>query len=121
MNVTIPVGVPTPGATAFTVAVKSTDCPNTDGFTDDTTDVVVAAMLTLCVSVEEVLLPKFESPLYAAVIECEPTISAEEVNVATPDDSAPVPNVVVPSLNVTVPVGVPVPDVGVTVAVNVTD
>ena len=41
-------------------------------------------------------------------------------NVAFPPLSAPEPNTVVPSLNVTVPVGVPVP-VCVTVAVNVTD
>jgi hypothetical protein len=36
-------------------------------------------------------------------------------------ESVPVPITVVPSLNVTVPVGVPVPEVTETVAVNVTD
>ena len=44
------------------------------------------------------------------------------MNVATPPDSVPVPSVVAPSLNVTVPVGVP--EAGVvtdTVAVKVTD
>src|SRR2546427_649855 len=41
---------------------------------------------------------------------------------ARPELSVPVPNVVAPSLKVTVPVGVPVPGaVAVTVAVNVTD
>ena len=59
---------------------------------------------------------------------CEPTASAGmrgklegTVSVATPLAlSVPVPRVVEPSLNVTVPVGVPVPLVGLTVAVKVT-
>jgi hypothetical protein len=43
------------------------------------------------------------------------------VNVAVPPDSVPVPRVVVPSRNVTVPVGVPAPgETAATVAVNVT-
>ena len=52
-------------------------------------------------------------------MECVPTVSVEVVNVADPALSVPVPNVTVPFLNVTVPVGVP--DVAVTVALNVTD
>jgi hypothetical protein len=40
---TLPVGVPDPGATGLTVAVNVTVCPNTDGFTDETTAVVVDA------------------------------------------------------------------------------
>jgi capsular polysaccharide biosynthesis protein len=61
----------------------------------------------------------FASPPYAAVIMCEPTANAAVVNVATPEPlSVPVPRVVPPSLNVTVPVGVP--EVPVTVALNVT-
>jgi hypothetical protein len=51
------------------------------------------------------------------VIECEPTVSVDLLRVAFPLVSAPVPKVVVPSLNVTVPVAAE----GVTVAVNVTD
>ena len=31
LNVTVPVGVPTAGATGLTVAVSVTACPNTDG------------------------------------------------------------------------------------------
>src|SRR5262249_23701308 len=59
---------------------------------------------------------------YAAVIECGPAASTVVVNVATPDPfRVPVPSVVVPSLKVTVPVGVAVVPDGVTVAVNVTD
>ena len=47
-----------------------------------------------------------------------PTLSAEVVKVATPPTRVPVPIVVAPSRNVTVPVGVPPPLV--TVAVKVT-
>ena len=46
-NVTVPVGVPDPGATAEAVAVKVTDWPNTDGFAEDVTVVVVSALLTV--------------------------------------------------------------------------
>ena len=41
-------------------------------------------------------------------------------NVAAPPLSVPVPSGAAPSLNVTVPVGVPVPEAGFTEAVNVT-
>jgi len=51
------------------------------------------------------------------VIECEPTARAEMLYVALPLLSGPVPNCVLPSINVTVPVAV----AGVTVAVNVTE
>jgi hypothetical protein len=69
-----------------------------------------------------VLVVKFVSPPYTAVIECGPTASALVLNVATPPLSVPVPIVVRPSLNVTVPVGVPAPGVtAATVAVKVTD
>ena len=43
LNVTVPVGVPDPGALAVTVAVNVTVWPNTDGLTDDTTVVAVAS------------------------------------------------------------------------------
>ena len=52
-------------------------------------------------------------------MECAPTARLDTVKVATPEPlSVPWPRVVVPSLNVTVPVGVPFADV--TVAVKVT-
>lgn len=55
------------------------------------------------------------------MIEWLATAKPDVVRVATPPPlSVPVPSVVAPSLNVTVPVGVDVPDPGVTVAVNVT-
>ena len=43
LNCTVPVGVPVPGATALTVAVKLTDWPNTEGLTEEATVVVVLA------------------------------------------------------------------------------
>ena len=56
-------------------------------------------------------------------MECEPLAArALVVRVATAElFNPPVPSAVAPSLNVTVPAGVTVPDEGVTVAVSVTD
>ncbi|GAA5610950.1 hypothetical protein Spla01_02097 [Streptomyces platensis] len=61
-NVTVPVGVPAPGATGATVAVKVTGSPTTDGSGDEETAVVVSARVTVWVSVptDEV---KLASPL----------------------------------------------------------
>ena len=46
-NVTVPVGIPTPGATALTVAVKVTDCPGVLGLTDETRVDEVLALFTV--------------------------------------------------------------------------
>ena len=55
------------------------------------------------------------------MIECEAAESEAVVKVAWPALRVPVPRVVAPSLNVTVPVGVPLPGgAAVTVAVKVT-
>ena len=62
-KLTVPVGVPLPGATASTVAVKVTDSPKTEGFAYEVTLLVVAAWLTVCVRGPEVLLRKLPSPL----------------------------------------------------------
>jgi hypothetical protein len=43
LNVTVPVGVPLPGATALTVAVNMTDWPTVEGLADEVTVVVVLA------------------------------------------------------------------------------
>ena len=43
LNVTVPVGVPAPGATGATVAVKVTDWPDLEGLVDEITLVVVEA------------------------------------------------------------------------------
>lgn len=55
LNVTVPGGVPAPGATAFTVAVNFTAWPKTAGFTEEATVVAVAALFTVCASAGEVL------------------------------------------------------------------
>ena len=55
------------------------------------------------------------------MIECEATAKLEIASVVTPELSVPVPNVVLPSLNVTLPLGIPAPGkTAVTVAVRVT-
>ena len=62
LNVTVPVGVPLPGAPAATVAVKVTDWPKTDGFADDVTEVVVASLVTVSVRTDDTLPVKLLSP-----------------------------------------------------------
>jgi len=57
-------------------------------------------------------------PLYVAVILCDPVASDDVLNVAVLPLNVPDPMFVVPSKNVTVPVGVP--EAVVTVAVKVT-
>jgi hypothetical protein len=46
-NVTLPVGVPDPGLSAVTVAVKVTDWPYTEGLTEDPSWVVVESWSTV--------------------------------------------------------------------------
>jgi hypothetical protein len=67
-----------------------------------------------------VLPAKFVSPLKTAVIECDPTANPAVARSAWPPAKATgAPRFAAPSLNCTVPVGVPEPDD--TVALNVTD
>src|SRR5688572_31266336 len=66
-NCTVPLGVPAPGATALTVAVKVTACPTTDGLTDEVTAVVVLALITVWMTLPA-LARKLPSPEYCAVI-----------------------------------------------------
>jgi len=54
-KVTLPVGVPAPGATGLTVATRVTDWPNLDGFGDETTVVAVDACVTIFSTTEEIL------------------------------------------------------------------
>jgi hypothetical protein len=49
-NVTVPLGVPEPGAAVFTVAVNVTDCPSTDELAELATVVLVVAGATVCVT-----------------------------------------------------------------------
>ena len=96
-NVTVPVGVPLPGATAVTVAVNVTDCVKTEGFTDDVTTTVLPSWLTTCERADEVLASKLESPPYITVIERVPTGRDNVVNTADPPLSAVVSIAVEPS------------------------
>src|SRR5256886_16840938 len=66
---TVPVGGATrvvPGATTLTVAVKVVDCPNRVGLTEETSAVVVSALLTTWVSAAEVEALKLPSSGKAA-------------------------------------------------------
>ena len=124
VKLTVPVGVPAPGAVAATVAVNVTTCPNTEALGDELTVVVLLSLFTTCGEAESVPEPlwKLPSPPYAAVIVWLPTASDEIVNVACPEDMATLAaRVAVPSLKVTVPVAVPDPGAtALTVAVKVT-
>ena len=62
LKVTVPVGVPPPGLFAVTVAVKVTDCPDTDGLAEELIDVVVPAFFTIWLNGLEVLPVKVASP-----------------------------------------------------------
>ena len=71
-----------------TVALNVTDAPCVDGFSVDDNTVVVAVGVPLptvsAVALATDVLKKL-SPLYAAVIGCDPAGKLEIVNVATPD------------------------------------
>src|SRR5438034_159046 len=121
LKVTFPAGVPEPGLLAVTVAVKVTDCPNTDGLAEELTDVVVPDFIVGVGFVAVVAVVVASAPSDAR-IGGEPTASVLVTNVAWPEAfRVPVPSMLEPSLKVTVPVGVPAPLVfAFTVAVKVT-
>src|SRR5262252_8527180 len=75
LNVTVPVGVPAPGATAATLAVKVTAWPVTAGLTDDPRVSVVAARLTVTATAAESLAAKPLTPKKEAVSAWVPTNS----------------------------------------------
>lgn len=83
---------------------------------------MAGAVLIVSVRTDEVLALKLESPLYWAVIECEPAVSDAVEKLACPKaSSVSVSITVAPSLKATVPDGVPSPaGLFVTTAVNVT-
>ena len=82
INVTVPVGVPAPGATATTAAVKVTGCAVAEGFTEDVNVVALLDLFTVCVNAVEVLPRKTASPPYTTVMECDPTASVEMFSTA---------------------------------------
>jgi hypothetical protein len=57
----LPVGVPAPGATALTVAVKVTGWLETLGLADETTAAELLALVTFCV-IPALLAMKLASP-----------------------------------------------------------
>lgn len=60
-----------------------------------------------CVKIGEALPVNFASPLYVAVMECDFAARLAVANDAVSPVSVTVPNIAVPSLKVTLPVGVP--------------
>src|SRR5262249_35855280 len=117
MNVTVPVGVPAPGATAATVAVKVTAWPVTAGLTDDPRATVVDAGLTVTADAAEVLPAKSAVPPETAGSWWLPAPS-DTVGTAGPALSCAVPSPGVPSRKVTVPPGPPAGEVTLAVSVS---
>ena len=76
--------------------------------------------MIVSVTALEVLPVKFASPLYFAVIECEPAARVEIVNCALLLESVAEPKELEPSRKAIVPVALP-PYAGTTLAVKVTD
>ena len=62
LNVTVPVGVPVPGALAISTAVKTTACPEAEGLAEESTSDVVPSWETVWVRAVEVLLAKVVLP-----------------------------------------------------------
>src|SRR5262249_62426108 len=56
LKVTVPVGVPAPGATTLTAAVKVTDWPVVEGFADELRMVAVEALFTVWARDREIVL-----------------------------------------------------------------
>lgn len=126
LKATVPGGVPEPGATALTVAVKVTEVPRIEGLAEELSPVVVSALFTVWEKFDDVLVLKLVSPLYTAVIWLWlPTLRLVVVHVAWPEPRVCVPQPVMvepPSRKFTVPLRAPEPGaVTLTVAVNVTD
>src|SRR6266542_12438 len=105
-KLTVPPGVPLPGETALTLAVKVTGCPNVDGFAEAVTAVAVAAWLTWCAAVPE-LPPKLASPPYVAVSVFAPAVVEVRAQLPDPLLRLAIVQLPVPSVTVTDPVGVP--------------
>jgi len=110
-NCTVPVA-----EAGVTIAVSVTVWLTVEGFVEDVSAVVVAALFTVCASVVDVLDALLASPLYTAVMECAPAVSVDTDSDADPLTTVAEPSADVPSRNCTVPVAA----VGVTTAVSVT-
>src|SRR5947208_1224304 len=89
-NVTLPVGVPVPGATGLMVAVKVRAWPNSDGLGPAVKAILVVVVIWLTWKLLEVTpLRKAEFaarlvlPAYLASMVCTPTLSVETGKLAT--------------------------------------
>ena len=95
---TVPAGVPAPGATALTVAVNVTNWLATDGLAEEVTVLVELALLTVIAGLVSVLELSAAS---VAVTVLAPTVLRETLNVLVPATRAALPgNVAAPSAEV---------------------
>src|SRR5207247_10622347 len=89
LDCTDPLGVPEPGAVAPTVAVNVIDWPNTEGLTEDVTEVLVPALFTTWAEAMVPVLPlKLASPEQTADTVCDPTARVVVHFVACPPETA---------------------------------
>jgi hypothetical protein len=116
-NPTVPVGVPVPAA-GVTVAEYVTGCPAcAEGPLTETAVTEAGPTLSGVVPVDA---EKLGSPEYVPVTVRSPEGESLDEQEPVPASRVAMHNAVEPSVNVTVPVGVPTPTPGVTVAENVT-
>src|SRR5260370_39672355 len=77
LKVTVPVGMPVPGALAATVAVKVTAWPLLEGLGAEVTVLGVPAVLTVWETAAEALPSELPLPPEAAALGCDATLKAE--------------------------------------------
>jgi hypothetical protein len=124
-KVTVPVGTTVPEA-GVTVAVSVSDDPNVTVLSDAAIVIVVeingCAITVIEVAVVVALASKSVEPAKVAVINCVPSGNVLIPMTALPVSSRlAVPSTVAPLWKVTIPVGTALPEVGVTVAVRVSE
>ena len=83
LKVTVPVGVPAPLVLAFTVAVKVTGCPDTDGLIEETTPVVVPGSVVVVVGVAVVVVVVVVVDVVVVVLVVEDVVVVVVVVVAS--------------------------------------
>jgi len=114
-NVTVPVGVPAPGADTVTFAVKVIGAPRAAGFALEETVVFVPAFVTTWERVAE-LARNPDEPAYAAVMTRVPAPIDAREQAPEPEESAAIVQLAPrSSLTVTAPAGVPLVALTVTV------
>jgi hypothetical protein len=106
MKLTVPVGVPLPLEVTWAVKVTLFSSSTDVELVCSATAEVLPFTVTL--TAEDVLPAKFVSPLYTAVMLCDPRGSVLRVKTAAPlASNVAFPKGVLPSMKVTLPVGVP--------------